>query len=371
MDSITQAALGGVVGELVLGRKLGWRGMAWGLCFGTLPDLDVLVSPFLDDVTRLKWHRGISHSILLMFVGAFVFMMPLSWIHRERGLLMARAWWFVFLTWSTHVLIDVFTTYGTQVWEPFSEARVSLNNMSIIDPLFTIPLLICVLITVVRFTAFIVRVVKYMCAPGEERGERPQEPRFSGKVARIALVLSCGYALFSLGMKVRAMNVIKERVVEKFPEAELVQLAPTLGNTILWRGMAKTEEGYLVTYWSPFDDESAEWDFYPKNAQLAEPFREEALFQGLEWFSQGHWVTRRLPSGEIVLIDMRFGELRDPISGSQFAIFQWHLSYDEDGNFCAPSYKSRPQNLDHWDLLSKLMGRILGDQSSWQNTRPF
>ena len=73
MDSVTQAVLGGVVGELVLGRKIGGKGMIWGLVFGTLPDLDILFYPWLDQVEELRWHRGISHSILVMVVAAFVF----------------------------------------------------------------------------------------------------------------------------------------------------------------------------------------------------------------------------------------------------------------------------------------------------------
>ena len=341
--------------------------MAWGLFFGTLPDLDILVSPFLDEVTRLKWHRGISHSILLMFVGAFVFMKPLSWLHRKRELSVKRAWWFVFLAWSTHVLIDVFTTYGTQVWEPFSDTRVSLNNMSIIDPLFTLPLLVCVLIAWIRVKWNVIEWIKHRFFSGE----RPEEPIFTGKAARIALTLSCLYALFSFGMKLRAMSVMEARMREEVPNAEMVQVAPTIGNTILWRGLAETEKGYWITYWSPFDQEEADWDFYPKKEALVEVFRDEELFQGLEWFSQGHWVARKLESEEILFIDMRFGELRDPASNGQFAIFQWHLSYDKDGDFQAPSYKARPSNLEYSAWLSNLWARITGNLCKWQSAKPF
>jgi inner membrane protein len=142
VDSITQAALGGVVGELVLGRKLGWKGMAWGLFFGTLPDLDILVYPWLDQAEKLRWHRGISHSIAMMLVASFTFAKPLSLLHRKKGVSAKRAGWFVFLAWSTHVLIDVFTSYGTQVFEPFSDQRVAWSNIFIIDLFFTLPLFI-------------------------------------------------------------------------------------------------------------------------------------------------------------------------------------------------------------------------------------
>ncbi|MEN8694525.1 MAG: metal-dependent hydrolase [Akkermansiaceae bacterium] len=365
MDSITQAALGGVVGELVLGRKLGWRGMAWGLFFGTLPDLDILVSPFLDEVTRLKWHRGISHSILLMFVGAFVFSKPLSWLHRERELSTIRAAWFVFLAWSTHVLIDVFTTYGTQILEPFSDTRVSLNNMSIIDPLFTLPLLVCVLITCARVQWNVIRWIKHRFASGH----RPEELVFTGRSARIALTLSCLYALFSFGMKLRATKVFEARMIAELPKAELVQVAPSMGNTILWRGLAETDKGYWVLHWSPLDQEQGKWDFYPKYETLTEHLRDEPIYQGIDWFSRGYWVARRFPTGEIQMADMRYGAFRNLKTGRQEPMFQWVLYYDQDGNF--QSMQGRPSELDAKASLKLIWRRLTGHLSQWQSIKSF
>ncbi|MDB4409037.1 metal-dependent hydrolase [Akkermansiaceae bacterium] len=383
MDSITQAALGGVVGELILGKKIGWKGMAWGLLFGTMPDLDVFFSPFMDEVAQLKWHRGISHSILLMFVAAFVFAKPLSLMHRKKGVTARRAGVFVFLVWSTHVLIDVFTTYGTQVWEPFSDARVSLNNLFIIDLFFTLPLLVCVLVTVCRLIWYVIRLIIFYRAPIGEREELPEMFTITGKGAKIALTLSCLYVLFSFTMKMKATEMIGSRMAKEIPGAELVQVAPTPLNTILWRGLAETEEGFWITYYSPFDVERPKWDYIPKHHQLAEPFQDEELFKGLEWFSRDYWVARRGADGKVVLIDMRFGELRDVESGLQVPMFQWHMSYDQEGNFTAPMLRPstsmadngqdgrKGSGLDIKASLGLMWDRIGGDLRAWQNTKPF
>ena len=72
MDSITQATLGAAVGEWLLGRKLGNRALAWGALLGTLPDLDVLIAPFLDTAGNLWWHRGPSHSLLVMLLASWL-----------------------------------------------------------------------------------------------------------------------------------------------------------------------------------------------------------------------------------------------------------------------------------------------------------
>lgn len=59
MDTVTQITLGAAIGEAVLGRKMGNKAPLWGAVFGVLPDMDVLTSPFVNDVQALAIHRGI------------------------------------------------------------------------------------------------------------------------------------------------------------------------------------------------------------------------------------------------------------------------------------------------------------------------
>ena len=126
-------------------KQLGWKAPMWGFFWGTLPDLDIIAYPFLEPIDRLGWHRGLSHSILIMVIASVIFGYLLAKLHRKKGITPVQAGWFVFLTWSTHVLIDCFTTYGTQIYEPFATTRVALNNMSIIDLSFTLPMLLALI----------------------------------------------------------------------------------------------------------------------------------------------------------------------------------------------------------------------------------
>ena len=64
MDSLTQIVLGAAVGEAVLGKKVGNKAMLYGAIAGTIPDLDTIVGKFLDPLTAIEIHRGISHSIV-------------------------------------------------------------------------------------------------------------------------------------------------------------------------------------------------------------------------------------------------------------------------------------------------------------------
>ena len=368
MDSITQAALGAVVGELALGRKLGWRGMAWGLFFGTLPDLDILAYPFLDQVGKLKWHRGISHSMFVMLVASFLFARPLAWLHRKRGVSVRRAGWFVFFVWSTHVLIDVFTTYGTQIYEPFSDRRVAWNNLFIIDLLFTAPLLVAIFY---RIGKGLVQAWEWSGwhRDGEDPNERPEEEEFSLRPARAALVLSSIYVLFSFVMKFWATHQLEDRVAEAIPGGELVAVSPTPLNTILWRGLVETDKGYFVTHWSPFDDGPTGYDYLAKNHELTEIFEGEELFEALAWFARDHWVARKGPEGKVVFIDVRFGEARDFAENRLLPMFQWHLDFDDNGRMEAVT-PSRGR-IEMKRSLVAIWQRMLGNRKEWEEAEPY
>lgn len=377
MDSITQAALGAVVGELVLGKKIGWRASAWGLLFGTLPDLDILFLPFFDDAARLHWHRGISHSFFMMALATLLFAKPLSLIHRKRGVMTKEAGWFVFLAWSTHVLIDIFTSYGTQLLEPFSDQRFAFSNLFIIDPLFTLPLLVwCVVIfwRCVRVLSYKLRMLALKFDANPDGWVRflwgtLETTVIRSSIAKKALCVSCLYVAFSFIMKLWAGDSISRQVAADIPGAKVVAVAPTPLNTLLWRGLIETEEGYFVKFWSPFDRGESSYDFFSKNHALVEPFEGEKMMEALKWSSRGHWVARRGPEGKTVFIDMRFGEMRDREYRKLLPMFQWHLSYDDEGNFEAPSY--RPKDLDVSGSLLLIGQRIFGDSKEWERMKAF
>ena len=68
----------------------------------------------------------------------------------RRHLSFGRTWLYAALGFATHGLLDACTTYGTQLLWPFSDARIAWNVISIIDPLFTVPILLLVVFAAAR-----------------------------------------------------------------------------------------------------------------------------------------------------------------------------------------------------------------------------
>ena len=140
IDTVTQVALGAAVGEAVLGRKVGKKAAVWGAVAGTIPDLDVVVAPFVSQTAQLGIHRGITHSVVFAVVAGIGMGRLLFALHRQ-----SRATWrewslLAFLGFFTHALLDCFTMYGTQLFSPFSTYPVAFSTIFIIDPLYTVPL---------------------------------------------------------------------------------------------------------------------------------------------------------------------------------------------------------------------------------------
>ena len=138
MDSLTQIVLGGSVGVTILKDKPR-TAILWGGLLATIPDLDTLLSRFYDPILFFSVHRSFSHSFLFSFGLSFI----VAWLISRFGKVpYKKAYLFSFMVLVTHILLDLFTAYGTQLFWPFTNEPYTLQSISVVDPLYTAPLLI-------------------------------------------------------------------------------------------------------------------------------------------------------------------------------------------------------------------------------------
>lgn len=353
MDSVTQAALGAAVAYACWHRSLGRRALALGFLFGTLPDLDILAFPWLDPVQRLYWHRGESHALWTMLLGAALLAPLLTRIHRNptpplEPLTRRAAFAGLWLVFASHVLIDVFTVYGTQLLAPFSRHGFGLNNLFIIDPLYTAPLVLGILLAATLRTP---------------RGRR---------LANVAgLALSTLYVAWSFVAQARATSVFAAELARQghivAPGRAMTSATPL--NTVLWRHLAEVENGFLIGYWSWFDpDTTVRFDFVPRRAALLDSVARSRAFEAVEWFSQSYWAVVSDAEGGLSVADLRFGELR-PGPGADISEWIWSFAWRFPAS--SPPDSEIPLVQIPADLGSRGGGfddvwrRLKGDRSAW------
>jgi len=307
MDSITQAALGAAVGHICWQDKLGRKALIAGAMLGTLPDLDVLIYPFLDEVQRLYWHRGESHSVWFLLLGSIGIGWLLSRYYKAKQFEILQTTTGVFLILSTHVLIDLFTVYGTQLLAPISRKGFALNNMFIIDPLFTFPLLVGTI------GAYLIK-----------------KQAVAQRVNQIGLLVATLYAVWSLSAQSIAEQKFRMALSElnNFKVSRQITSAGPF-TTLLWRHIAETSDGFLLGYWSWLDDNNQKirFQFIPKNAAIVEQIRSKRSFETVEWFSQGWWFVAKSDKKTAKVVDLRFTEL--PTTEDQpYTQWQWPFAWN-------------------------------------------
>ena len=247
MDSVTQAVLGAGIQGALLGRVQGRRALIYGAALATVPDLDVLMR-YPDPVSLMTYHRGFSHSIFVLTGLALL----LTWLIRRywpqapySGRRLFLTLWLVLVT---HPLLDAFTVYGTQLFWPLASIPESWSAIFIIDPVYTVPLLLAAVYAVIA---------------GMTRGAR----RFLAG----ALIFSTAYLGFGLVGRIAAEQRVRDAMQAQGIAVTELRAIPMPLNTLLWRVIAKTPDGHyyeVVSSW--FDREPPEWLRQPLHPELGQ-----------------------------------------------------------------------------------------------------
>lgn len=290
MDSLTQIVLGAACGEAVLGKKIGNKALLFGAIGGTVPDLDVFVGRWIysNEIDILAFHRGFMHSILFSVLAAILF----GWIvykfydsGKRRNSTTLKDWIFLFfLSLFTHPILDCFTPYGTQLFAPFSNYRVAFNNIAVVDPFYTLPFLISLIV-----------MMFYNRNTNRRR-----------LWLKMGVGISSTYMLFTLGNKVYIDAIYKKSLASETIVFERFQTQPSIFNNILWYGIAETEDSYYVGFYSIFDSapEVKNWKRLPKNHDLIPTTNKD--IKTLAWFSDGYYNFTAMDAGAFRYNDLRY-----------------------------------------------------------------
>jgi len=341
MDSLTQLTLGAAVGEATLGKRVGRKAPIWGAALGTLPDLDVLANPFLTNVQALGFHRSLTHSLVFAVLAAPLFGWLLRRFHASDDVPWRRWAGLVFACLLTHIVLDCLTTYGTQVFWPFSDYPVIFGTIFIIDPLYTVPLATGLL-------------------AGLWWNPAARTRRWANG---IGLSISSLYLLVTIGNKLWVEHVFESSLREQnLPHTE-VFTKPTAFNNVLWSGIAKAEDGFYVGFYSLLDDDTrVDVRYVPANHNLLDDAWEDPAVQALRRFSRGYFTVSRLPDGSLAVHDLRFGRSDLGLTNAGRYIFTFQLKRGPDGTLTGFT-RTDPQIDARGDLIRRFVQRVGGDES--------
>ncbi|MDZ5602696.1 metal-dependent hydrolase [Pseudomonas sp. RP23018S] len=287
MDSITQALLGAALQGSLLGRIQGRRALVYGAVLATVPDLDVFVH-YADPVSQMTYHRGFSHSLFVLTALGLALSTLVTalarWRWPDHGYRWPRLMLTFWLVLVTHPLLDAFTVYGTQLLWPLQVTPQSWAGVFIIDPLYSVPLLLTVVYAGVRGV---------------------------GEGARRWLAAALVFSTLYLGCGIAGRLVSEQRFAAALDAQGIahshVRAVPMAFNTLLWRVMAKTPDGhYYEGVSSLLDTAPPEMQRQALHLDAAQPLAGVPLHERLRWFT-GDWLRYDIIGDALVVSDLRMG----------------------------------------------------------------
>jgi len=283
MDSLSQAALGAAIGVTVMGRRTRpWKAALIGAVAGTLPDLDAFYD-YGDPVSNMVYHRAVTHALFWQTVASLPIAATTAAALRE--LKQFRWWWLtIWLVLVTHALLDWTTVYGTQLGLPFTATPFGLGSMFIIDPAYTVPLLIGIGVAL------------------SLRNPRGWRWNVAG------LVISTAYLGWSALAQQHVAGVAQENLRAQGHQVERLLVTPSPFNTILWRVVAMTPQGYLEGYHSLLDgDRNIHFDAFDRGGEIYAQLRDNLSVDRIARFSHGFFKMSER-DGRAIITDLRMGQ---------------------------------------------------------------
>lgn len=253
-------------------------------------------------------------------------------------------YWFFFWTIFTHPILDCFTVYGTQLFMPFSDRRISWDTISVVDPLYTIP-----------FGLMLIIGMFFM-----------RRSKTRNILIYLGLVYSCGYMAFTFLNKQKVNQAMLNAITESNIKYSRFMTNPTIFNNILWTG---TVESDSVFYYGQYSLRDEETKFIlkpiPKNRELLDKIpKEDKTLNTIKWFSKDYYTVMTRKDGRLQVNDLRYGTYEDDFENEDSYIFKFVLEKDQNGNYQIDKKSQRPPKMDIKGMTTKLYNRIKGKPRS-------
>lgn len=210
MDPLSHALTGAALGMALAPTGHLRAGALAGAVVALVPDLDVLIRDADDPLLQVELHRHFSHALLTgVLLGSVV-----AWIVAARTATQKRVWLVpLVLAALSAALLDACTSYGVHLLWPFTEERISWSIIAVVDPLFTVPMLILGVFGMWRSSRY---------------------------AATGALMFACVYLAVGFAQHQRVDWAARSLAAERGHQIERLVVKPTIGNLLLWRTLYVT-----------------------------------------------------------------------------------------------------------------------------------
>ena len=292
MDPLTQGTIGAVLPQALSKKNLGIVALL-GFLSGMAPDLDIFIRSSTDPLLSLEYHRQFTHSLVFIPFGGLICALFLFVVFKKISPFnFKKTWLYCTLGYGTHGLIDACTSYGTLLFWPFSDMRIAWNNISIIDPLFTLPLILLIALATIKK---------------------------KNVYSKIALGWAVTYLMLGMYLHNVAINVGKEIAEQRGHIVTRIKAKPSFGNLILWKIIYETDNQFYVDATNLLFNKIIPGESIKKLNQeedfpwLKEESQQYKDVERFKWFSNDFLAVN--PQNKNQIIDIRYSGIPNEIGG--------------------------------------------------------
>ncbi|WOO41021.1 metal-dependent hydrolase [Rubellicoccus peritrichatus] len=288
MDIVTQGLIGATAAQAGARPNEVRLASLVGFCAPLLADADAFIRSANDSLLHLEYHRHFTHSLLFIPVGALLASL-LFWPLLRKRLAFKRIYLYAFFGYATAGILDACTSYGTHLLWPFSNDQIAWSIISIIDPVFSLALIIAIVVGIIKNQQL---------------------------AARAGMVFVAAYLSIGVIQQRRAESLTHLQAQQRGHTIERLIVKPTICNLLLWRSVYEADGMYYVNAVRvglpgnskvyPGDKIEA-FDFNRDLPQLTDGMKVHRDIERFELFSDGYLAWH--PEHPNVLGDVRYAML--------------------------------------------------------------
>lgn len=303
MDPLTQGVLGAALPQASRRKSQVAIAGALGFVSGMAADLDVFIRSPADPLLFLEYHRHFTHALVFIPLGGLIMALLVHWSAGRRwGLGFWQTALFCTLGYATHALLDAATSYGTMLFWPFSDARISWRIISVVDPLFSVPLA-----GLVAWATWTGRAL----------------------FARIGLVWAVTYLSLGALQHQNAAEMGKALAASRGHMPTRLEVKPSFGNILVWKTVYEADGRYHVDAVRAglgpkvFPGSSVAALDVPRDlAWLQKDTQQAKDIERFRWFSDDYLALDPLQPNQV--IDVRYSMIPNEIAGL------WSIALSKD-----------------------------------------
>ena len=327
MDPVTQGAFGAIFAQTISNKKKFLVGSIVGCCAGLAPDLDIFIRSASDPLLKLEYHRQFTHSLIFIPIGALIVTF-FSRLLFKKYLSWGETYFFSFIGFATHGLLDACTSYGTQLLWPFTDERISWNYISVVDPFLTIPVILAIILAIIMKNKYI---------------------------TLFGIVYILVYLTFGAYQENRAQFVGKSIANLRGHESKDLTAKPSLGNLFLWKTIYEDDGFYYVDAVRLFSKSEYCRGTKIKKLYLPNDFPELDItsqqykdIKRFDWFSQAY-LGKVIDKN--IITDVRYSAVPNEVDG----LWGIRINLDKNNSSHVDWVVNRSNYIEKWTRFFDLL----------------